>query len=73
MTESEFKRQYLGDFKIDESTLQLEKRLLQYYEETENCDNSYALTRWKEFKRWACGYTNEEINQAKRSVIHLVK
>mgnify|MGYP003668779006 CR=1 FL=1 len=60
-----FTKMYLGEFKVDASQLALDERLLQYYKETENCDNKYAMERWKEFKRWAIGYSSKEINQAK--------
>ena len=73
MERSEFSKQFLGDFRIDEKTQQVEKRLMQYYQETESCDNRHALTRWKEFKKWACGYTQEEISRAKKNVAHLIK
>lgn len=63
-----FTKMYLGEFKVDESQLALDERLLQYYKETENCDNKYAMERWKEFKRWAYGYSSREIQQAKQRV-----
>lgn len=63
-----FEQQILGCFKVDESIIALEDKLIQYYKETEHCDNRQALFFWKEFKRWACGYTSKEISQAKKSV-----
>lgn len=63
-----FTKMYLGEFKVDESQLALDERLLQYYKETESCDNKYAMQRWKEFKQWAIGYSAKEINQAKMRV-----
>lgn len=67
-----FTKRYLGEFKVDESQIALDERLLQYYKETENCDNKYAMERWKEFKRWAIGYSSKEINQAKMRVSNKV-
>lgn len=66
--DSSFTEMYLGEFKVDESQLALDERLLQYYKETENCDNKYAMQRWTEFKRWAYGYSSKEIQQAKQRV-----
>lgn len=63
-----FTKMHLGEFKVDERELALDERLLQYYKETENCDNKYAMERWKEFKRWAIGYSSKEIDQAKMRV-----
>ena len=63
-----FAKMYLGEFKVDESQLALDERLFQYYKETENCDNKYAMERWREFKRWAYSYSSKEIQQAKQRV-----
>ena len=74
MDDQEFRKKYLGDYRKDERTIQLENRLLQYYKETENCSANFATTKWKEFKEWcAWNYSQEEINRAKRSVMHLVQ
>lgn len=67
-----FTKMYMGEFKVDESQLALDERLLQYYKETENCDNKYAMERWKEFKRWAHCYSSKEIQRAKQRVGQMV-
>lgn len=66
--DSSFTKMYLGEFKAVESQLALDERLIQYYKETKNCDNKYAMQRWKEFKRWAIGYSAKEIQRAKQRV-----
>lgn len=70
--EESFTKMYLGEFKVDESQLLLDERLLQYYKETENCDNKYAMERWKEFKRWAYSYSSKEIQMAKQRVNQMI-
>jgi hypothetical protein len=56
-------------FKPDKRIIELEDRLLQYYDETKDCDNKYAMKRWKAFSNWAIGYTRDEINSAKKNVL----
>ena len=63
-----FTKMYLGDFKVDERQMALDDRLLQYYKETENCDDFTALKKWQEFRQWSIGYSAKEINQAKQRV-----
>lgn len=70
--EESFIRMYLGEFKVDEGQLLLDERLLQYYKETENCDNEYAMERRKEFKRWAYSYSSKEIQAAKQRVNQMI-
>ena len=67
-TKEDFNNNFMCEFKVDEDQLALENRLIQYYKETEHCDNKHAKHRWKEFKRWAIGYSEKEINQAKKAV-----
>jgi hypothetical protein len=65
----EFDRMYNGVWEPDERYSALIEQLTSYYRETENASNKVAMGRWKEFKNWAvcCGYSNEEINSAKRN------
>jgi len=66
----EFNRLYQQSPLIDTRVSELNDRLHQYYKETKDCDNKQALERWREFKRWCMygGYTQDEINKAKRTV-----
>ena len=73
LNHTRFAEMYLCDFKVDEIRFALDDRLLQYYKETENCDSKYAMQRWKEFIRWAHGYSSEEINRAKQRVNHRIR
>lgn len=66
--EETYKNEILGTFVIDQRMVDLEERLLQYYNETMFGDNKYAMSRWKAFKDWAIGYTNKEISQAKKII-----
>lgn len=73
MSECEFKRLYMCEFIPDPAIKALDDKLMQYYKETEDCDNNYARLRWNEFKLWACGYTSQEISHAKRRASGLIK
>tara|TARA_R110002020_G_scaffold261528_1_gene475874 strand:- start:239 stop:460 length:222 start_codon:yes stop_codon:yes gene_type:complete len=66
MNKGEFEKLHMCEFKPDEEQAALDERLMQYYRETDECDNRYALDRWKEFKAWAIGYSQQEINMAKK-------
>lgn len=55
-----------GEFKPDYRMEILIDRLEEYYVDTSNSNNKYAIERWKAFKDWAQGYTQEEINLAKK-------
>ena len=60
-----------GEFKPDERQISLHERLEQYYRDTpDEVDNRTAMKHWLEFKQWCndCGYTQDEINRAKRNV-----
>ena len=66
MTIDEHTRMFQGEWVVDERTEKLHKRLVKYYLDTpDTVDNLTASKRWREFKQWAVGYTNEEINRAK--------
>ena len=65
MDSKTFEEMYMGRFIVDENLISLDERLLQYYKEVEHLNNRQALSRWKAFRDWAVGYTNEEINRAK--------
>lgn len=69
MSEDEFKRMYIGEWKPDERHNALIERLAKYYSDSESASNKAAMALWKDFKRWAVcgGYSNEEINRAKRN------
>ena len=60
-----------GDFTPAQREIDLHERLELYYRQTpDEMDNRTAMGYWKEFKRWCAerGYTQEEINRAKRNV-----
>jgi hypothetical protein len=69
-TEQKFKRLYVSDFKPDERQIALDAELEKYYSATETCDNKTAARHWKIFTDWRIdgGYTQEEVNCAKRRV-----
>lgn len=69
-TEQEFKRLYMCDFKPDDREIALDAELEKYYNDTETCDNKTAQRHWKIFNDWRnyCGYTQDEVNRAKRRV-----
>ena len=70
MDSNEFKKQFLGEWKVDQRILDLEGRLTRYYSETMNCGNAEALKKWREFKNWCGGcYTQTEINNTKHNVL----
>tara|TARA_R100000656_G_scaffold124957_1_gene104568 strand:- start:260 stop:496 length:237 start_codon:yes stop_codon:yes gene_type:complete len=71
-TEQEFKRLYVCDFKQDERLIALDAELEKYYNATETCDHKTAQRHWKIFNDWrnGGGYTQEEVNRAKRRVIN---
>ncbi len=59
---------YQCNFRPDQRTLELEKRLAKYYADTpDSMDNREAYRHWRGFREWAkiSGYTLEEINRAK--------
>lgn len=63
-----------GEFILDKYLSKLKDRLALYYKQTpKNMDNKQALKHWLEFKDWAKnhGYTQEEINSAKKSITAL--
>ena len=69
ISDDEFKRLHMCEFKPDVRINALNDRLTKYYRDTEHLDNKAAMTHWKEFKSWATryGYTQDEINIAKRN------
>lgn len=67
--EKQWREQFLGDFKPDDRKNALVDRLEEYYKSTPSgMDNRNAMKYWKEFICWAGdrGYTQQEINKAKR-------
>jgi hypothetical protein len=60
-----------GEFILDKYFSKLNDRLNLYYKQTpKDMNNKKALNYWFEFKNWARnnGYTQDEINRAKRLV-----
>ena len=60
-----------GEFTLDQRDIDLYERLELYYQQTPvGMDNRTSYARWLEFKGWCVvrGYTQEEINRAKRNV-----
>lgn len=71
MNQAEFKRLYQGDFRPNNRETALHQRLEKYYRDIpDSMPNKVAKGYWFEFKQWCRdrGYTQEEINQAKRAV-----
>lgn len=68
MNQEEFKRQFLGDWTVDERFEALVERLQQYYRDTPDyMDNRDARPHWEAFKKWCSerGYTKTEVDRAK--------
>ena len=66
---SEFNNLLYGEFKPDYRYEELCKQLAEYYRSTpDGVDNKAAMERWRSFKAWCFenGYTQQEINRAKR-------
>jgi len=66
-----YSNQFTQSFEPDHRMIELYNRLEQYYKDTPaSVSNKDALPIWKEFKKWCseCGYTIDEINQAKMNV-----
>ncbi len=71
---SEFKQLLCGEFVADERTNKLHERLGQYYKDTpDSMGSREAMEHYRLFKRWCNdhGYTQKEINMAKRQCVHL--
>lgn len=69
-THEQWNKQYLGDFKVNTRFNDLCDRLQEYYTSTpDSMNNKDAMKYWKLFKQWCGerGYTQEEINKAKRA------
>jgi len=67
--ESDFKAQYLCEFKPDERFEKLVAELQGYYDATaDSVNNKDAAKLWRKFSYWARdnGYDHDEINRAKR-------
>jgi uncharacterized protein YueI len=67
----EFKRTFLGEWKVSERDIALVDRLKKYYEDTpDEMSNREAKKYWDSFLDWASkrGYTRKEINSAKKSI-----
>lgn len=70
MDNVERKRYFFGAFTPDTRFIKLCDRLQKYYlEAPSSMDNREAMIRWKSFKSWCDdnGYTQEEINKAKKA------
>lgn len=65
---SEFNRLYLGSWEPDPRQEELYSKLKEYYAKSETFSNREATFLYREFKDWArdCGFTQTEINKAKR-------
>lgn len=71
MNESEFNSLYHCDFRVEPEFDRLLGRLNTYYAKTpDSAPNQVAIQHWRDFKMWcdSYGYTNEDINRAKRSL-----
>lgn len=67
----DFERMFLADFKPDQRDIEICTQLEQYYLRTpDSMSNKEAGQHWNEFMIWCDqnGYTQAEINQAKRRV-----
>jgi len=67
MNPEEFRRLYECVFEPDQRGVELHHRLQAYY----NQDDGNASQQWRDFKTWCRdnGYTQEEVNRAKKSVM----
>jgi hypothetical protein len=68
-----FRRQFESVFAPDDRQNALIDRLIKYYNDTpDSMNNRDAMVHWRSFKEWAsvCGYTQDEINQAKRNCVN---
>lgn len=70
VSEDDFKRHYLGEFKPDERFNALIDRVKNYRDKTEYCSATQAAQYYGDLKLWVVnnGYTIEEFNHAKRIV-----
>ena len=71
MTTDEFKRQYMGTFEISQRDIDLNNKLIEYYDKTKGTiSNHDAVKYWKEFKKWALdrNYEPVEISRANRHI-----
>lgn len=70
MSEDDFKRCYLGEFKPDERFNSLVDRVKDYRDKTEYCNATQAAQYYGDLKLWVVnnGYTIDEFNRAKRIV-----
>lgn len=69
--EQVFNGLYQCNFRPDQRTIELDKRLAKYYAHTpDSMGNRESYRLWRGFREWAkfCGYTSEEINKAKSRV-----
>ncbi len=71
ISKAEFERQIMGDFTPSQRDIDLHERLAQYYRDTprsmsntESRPISKAFTKWRKER----GYTNDDVNRAKKSV-----
>ena len=76
MSKEEFRELHFCSFAMPYVDIELRNRLATYYQRTSNSvSNKQAGALYREFIGWAksCGYTQEEINRAKRDVDQIIK
>ena len=64
-----YRAHYLCEWRPDHRTIALHDLLNGYYNDTKDCSNTVAMVQWAKFKQRCAeqGYTQCEINQAKRA------
>ena len=70
MNANDYDKRYNCTFTQCEREKQLDERLLQYYQQSEDCSNKLTKYYWNSFKHWCDyrGFTTKEINKAKKRV-----
>jgi len=70
----EFRRLFQQEFKVDERAVELEKRVEQYFRDTENCSERKAMGHRKELTNWCrySGYTGDEVRRTKQVVLNRI-
>ena len=72
---NDFERMRLGELAISDRDRQLIDKLLDYYDKTpDSVPNQAAIWLWRDFKKWCelKGYDQQDINNAKNSIAHLI-
>lgn len=69
MNRDEFNRLYTCNITPSARDIDIDEKLRRYYESAEKAGSNHEVSRlWFEFVKWCkdCGYSNSEINLAKR-------